>query len=47
MLQFSFIKGLSFGIEYDDHPIFGFIVNVDAAFLRCTYFHDIVEDDSE
>jgi hypothetical protein len=47
MLQFSLIKGLSFGIEYDDHPVFGFVINMDVAFLRCTYFASLVEDDSE
>lgn len=43
MLQFGFIKRLSLGIEYDNHPDLGFIVNIDVGFLRVTYFAELVE----
>lgn len=45
--QFSFIKGLSLGLEYDNHPQLGFVVNCDLGILRVTYFADIELDDEE
>lgn len=45
MFQFSFIKGVSLGLEYDNHPQLGFVVNCDLGILRVTYFADIELDD--
>jgi len=45
MFQFSFIKGISLGIEYDDHPDLGFAINCDLGIFRVTFFKDIVLED--
>lgn len=44
MFQFGLIKGFSVGLEYDDHEVFGFVVNCDVGIFRFTWFKDITEE---
>lgn len=49
MVAFMPIKGLSFGLEYFDHAVFGFGVNLDLGILRCTWYKDVemMDEDEE
>lgn len=44
MIQFMWIKGLSVGLEYDENPEYGFVINCDLGLFRITWFKDAAPD---
>lgn len=45
MFTFKFITGLSVGLEYFEHEVIGFGVNLDLGIFRVTWYRDIEPDD--
>jgi hypothetical protein len=43
MIVFGFVKGLCFGIEYDEHEDIGFVINLDLGIFRVTWYRDLEE----
>jgi hypothetical protein len=48
-VTFTLIKGVSCGLEYFDHSLFGFGVNLDLGIFRLTWYKDVgySEDETE
>lgn len=47
VFAFMPIKGFSVGLEYFDHEVLGFGINMDIGIFRATWYKDVETDDFE